>query len=52
MIDVKKKDTIFEVIMHKAVELTEHYKRLLISHAKGIGGYAGVDELEFKELSI
>ena len=47
MIDVKKKDTIFEVIMHKAVELTEHYKQLLISHAKGIGGYAGVDELEF-----
>ena len=52
MIDVKKKDTIFEVIMHKAGELTEHYKRLMISHAKGIGGYAGVDELEFKALSI
>lgn len=47
MIDVKKKDTIFEVIMHKAVELTEHYKQLLISHAKGIGGYAGVNQLEF-----
>jgi len=47
MIDVKKKDTIFEVIMYKAVELTEHYKQLLIIHAKGIGGYAGVNQLEF-----
>ena len=36
--------------MHKTVELTEHYKQLIISHAKGIGGYAGVDELKFVEV--
>ena len=52
MIDVKKHDTIFEVVMHKTVELTDHYKKLIINHAKGIGGYAGVDKLEFKALSI
>ena len=52
MIDVKKHDTIFEVVMHKTVELTDHYKQLIINHAKGIGGYAGIDKLEFKGLSI
>jgi hypothetical protein len=52
MIDVKRQDTIFEVTMHKAVELTEHYKQLLLNHTKGIGGYSGVDKLEFKALSI
>lgn len=51
MISVKKKDSILEITMHKTVELTEHYKQLLMSHAKGIGDYTGVDETEFKEFS-
>ena len=33
--------------MHKEVELTERFKQLLLDNAKGIGGYMGVDELEF-----
>ncbi|MFK7973679.1 MAG: hypothetical protein AB8B66_02280 [Rickettsiaceae bacterium] len=47
MISVKKKDSVFEIIMNKSVELTEHYKQLLIIQANAVGGYAGVDKLEF-----
>ena len=50
MIDVKKHDTIFEVVMHKTVKLTDHYKQLIINHAKGIGSYVGIDELELIEV--
>ena len=50
MIYVKKHNTIFEVVMRKTVELTDHYKQLIINHAKGISGYVGVDELEFVEV--
>lgn len=50
MISVKKEDSVFEITMHKQVPLSENYKQLLLNHAKGIGGYAGVDELEFKAL--
>ena len=50
MIDVKKHDTIFEVVMHKTVKLTDHYKQLIINHAKGIGSYVGIDKLEFIEV--
>lgn len=50
MIDVKKHGTIFEVIMHKTIELTDHYKQLIINHAKGIGSYVDVEELEFIEV--
>lgn len=46
MIDAKKKDNVFKITMHKFVELTENYKQLLLNHAKGIGGYEGVNELE------
>ena len=49
MISVQKKNSIFEITMEKKIELTEHYTQLLINHAKGIGSYTGVDELEFKE---
>lgn len=50
MIAVKKKGEVLEVTMHKSVEITEHYRQLLLNHAKGIGEYSGVDELEFKAL--
>ena len=50
MIGVTKKDTVFEVNMHKEVALTEHYKHLLLNHTKGVGGYAGVEELELVEV--
>lgn len=46
IINVKKKDSVFEITMHKSVELTEHYKQLLLNHAKGIGSYEGVNELK------
>ncbi len=46
MIDAKKKDNVFKITMHKFVELTENYKQLVLNHAKGIGGYEGVNELD------
>ena len=51
MIAVKKKGDVFEVTMHKKVGLTEHYKQLLLNHANAVGGYDGVNELEFMEVS-
>lgn len=50
MIGAKKKDSVLEITMHKRVPLSEHYKQCLLGLAKGIGGYVGVDELEFKAL--
>ena len=47
MIDVKKKGDVFAVTMHKKVGLTDHYKQLLLNHANAVGGYAGVERLEF-----
>lgn len=47
MIAVKKKGEVLEVTMHKSVELTEHYKQLLINMANAVGGYTGVNELSF-----
>lgn len=47
MIAVKKKDSVFKITMHKQVPLSEHYKQTLLGLAKGIGGYEGVEELEF-----
>ena len=49
MISVKKKDSVFEITMHKSVELTENYKQLVLNHASGIGGYVGINKLEFIE---
>ena len=49
MIDAKKKDNVFKITMHKFVELTEHYKQLVLNHASGIGGYVGINKLEFIE---
>ena len=45
MISVKKKDSILQITMHNSVKLTEHYTQLLLNHAKGIGGYQGVDKI-------
>lgn len=50
MISVKKEDIVFEITMYKKVALSKNYKQLLLNHAKGIGGYAGVDELGFVEI--
>lgn len=47
MIDIKKQDDILEIAMYKEVPLSEHYKLLLLNHAKS-GGYAGVNQLEIK----
>ena len=52
MIDVKKKGDVFAVTMHKKVDLTDHYKQLLLNHANAVGGYAGVEQLKFVEIKI
>ena len=52
MVEVKKDGNVLNVTMHKPVPLGDNYAQLLLQHAKGIGGYAGINELEFKALSI
>ena len=52
MVEVKKEENVLKITMHKLVPLGDNYAQLLLQHAKGIGGYAGVDELVFKALSI
>jgi len=47
MIGVKSRGSVLEITMHKPVSLSEYYKQLLLKHATGVGGYAGVNELEF-----
>jgi hypothetical protein len=47
MIGVKKNDYVFEITMHTEIDLTEHYKQLLLNNVNAVGGYAGVKELEF-----
>lgn len=47
MVEVKKQEHVLKVTMHKLVPLGENHVQLLLKHAKGIGGYAGVNELEF-----
>lgn len=45
MVEVKKEEHVLKVTMHKPVPLGENHVQLLLNHAKGIGGYAGVSEL-------
>lgn len=52
MVEVKKEENVLKIAMHKPVPLGKNLVQLLLNHAKGIGGYAGVDELVFKALSI
>ena len=47
MIDVKREENVLKLTMHKPVPLSDHYVQLLLNHANGIGGYVGVNELEF-----
>lgn len=47
MVEVKKQEHVLKVTMHKLVPLSKNYVQLLLKHAKGIGGYAGVSGLEF-----
>ena len=47
MTGVKSRDSVLEITMHRSVHLSQHYKQLLLKHATGVGGYAGVSELEF-----
>jgi hypothetical protein len=47
MVEVKREENVLKITMHKMVPLSENYVQLLLKHAKGIGGYAGVNELEF-----
>ena len=47
MVEVKREENVLKITMHKLVPLSEKYVQLLLKHAKGIGGYAGVNELEF-----
>lgn len=47
MVEVKMEKNVLKITMHKLVTLGENYAHLLLNHAKGIGGYAGVNELEF-----
>lgn len=46
LITVKKENNIFKLIMVKDIELTEHYKQILIDIASGVGGYSEIKELE------
>lgn len=46
LITVKEENDIFKLIMIKDIELTEHYKQILIDLARGVGGYSEVKELE------
>ena len=45
MIDVRKKDYVFEVKLKNTVELTEYFKQLILAQANAVGGYNGVEEL-------
>jgi hypothetical protein len=47
MVEVKKQENVLKIAMHKPVPLGENHVQLLLKHAKGIGGYAGVNKLEF-----
>ena len=47
MVEIKREENVLKITMHKLVTLGENYVHLLLNHAKGIGGYAGVNELEF-----
>lgn len=47
MVEVKKQENVLKVTMHKPVPLGENLVQSLLNHAKGIGGYAGVNKLEF-----
>ena len=47
MTGVKRQGSVLQITMHKLVPLSQHYKQLLLKHAAGVGGYAGVSELEF-----
>lgn len=47
MIDVKRKENVLKLTMHKPVPLSDHYEQLLLKHATGVDEYAGVSELEF-----
>ena len=47
MIGVKREENVLKLTMHKPVPLSYHYEQLLLNHAKSVGGYAGVNELEF-----
>jgi hypothetical protein len=47
MVDVKKQENVLKIAMHKLIPLGKNLVQSLLNHAKGIGGYAGVSELEF-----
>ena len=47
MVEVKREEHVLKVTMHKPITLGENLVQSLLNHAKGIGGYAGVNELEF-----
>ena len=51
MVEVKKQEHVLKVTIHKLIPLGENYMQLLLNHAKGIGGYAGVNKLEFVEIA-
>jgi len=46
LITVKEENDIFKLIMIKDIELTEHYKQILIDLAIGVGCYRGIKQLE------
>lgn len=51
MVEVKREEYVLKIKMHKLVPLGENQVQLLLNHAKGIGGYAGVNKLEFVEIA-
>ena len=51
MVEVKKEENVLKVTIHKPVPLGKNLVQSLLNHAKGIGGYAGVNKLEFVEIA-
>jgi hypothetical protein len=52
MVKVKREEHVLKITMHKLIPLSENYVQLLLKHAKGIGGYAGVSEILIQQYSF
>lgn len=43
----RKVGEVFEILMAKKIEISEHYRNVLLNQANAVGGYTGVNKLEF-----
>lgn len=42
----RKVGEVFEILMAKKIEISEHYRSVLLNQANAVGGYTGVNKLE------